>query len=206
MKKFVLIFLLLFVVKVNAYENKTFKIDIPEEYKLDVNENNTYKWEKDNNYISISVDDNKTKRYDVNLFSDEDIKKQSEYIENGINKGLEEYDIKATVSDSKKVTINDNSVLEYKIYLPSKKFTGYDMYQIGRMYTTDKYILTVIYSSDKEINEESEYNKVIDSLEVLDGPIKYETTKKRPYIIIIVIGTVLGIIGYIIDHTKKRKK
>lgn len=208
MKKLLFIFLLLFVVKVNAYENDIFKIDIPENYKLDTEENNVYKWSVDNKYISISVDSNKEKRYNINSFNDDEIKKQSEYIEKGINERLKEYKLEATVSDSKRVTENGVSSLEYKIYYPSKKLTGYNMYQIGRMYTTNKYILTIVYSNDKEINEENEYYELINSLKIFDEDVKPVklTLNNRYFITIIAIGSLLAIISIIIDRIKKRKK
>ena len=204
MKKFILLLLLLFVVKVNAYENDVFTIEIPEGYKIVTESDDTYKWEKDNSYISINVESNNTKKYNVKSFSDEEIKKQSEYIEKGVNERLKKYNLEAKVSDSKRV----NNSLEYSVYFPSKKLTGYDMYQIGRMYTTQKYITNVVYSNDKEIKEDDIYYKFIDTLKINDEEIKPgDTSIKDNHITrIIVIGVILGILGFVLDVIKKRMK
>ena len=60
MKKILLVLLLIItsIKPIYAYENEYFSIDIPENYKLTMNENNIYKWENKDKYISITVADN----------------------------------------------------------------------------------------------------------------------------------------------------
>ena len=207
MKKFfiITIMLLMLITKVKAYENEVFKINIPESYVLeDSEEENNYRWIKDNNYISITTSDNSKLKYDVKEFTDEDINKQKEYLETGINKGLEKYNINITVNDIKKLNDDDIYYLEYDIYYPSKEITGYDMYQKGRMYTTNKYITTIIYSSDKEIAGNDEYLNIINSLDILDSNVIHSNLTL--YIIItIASGILLFVIAVIIIKKRKHK-
>lgn len=207
MKKFfiITIMLLMLITKAKAYENEIFKIDIPESYVLeDSKEENNYRWIKDNNYISITTSDNSKLKYDVKEFTDEEINKQKEYIETGINKGLEKYNINITVNDIKKLNDDDIYYLEYDVYYPSKDITGYDMYQKGRMYTTNKYITTIIYSSDKEIAGNDEYLNIINSLDILDSNVIHSNLTL--YIIItIASGILLFVIAVIIIKKRKHK-
>ncbi len=207
MKKFfiITIMLLMLITKAKAYENEIFKIDIPESYVLeDSKEENNYRWIKDNNYISITTSDNSKLKYDVKEFTDEEINKQKEYLETGINKGLEKYNINITVNDIKKLNDDDIYYLEYDVYYPSKDITGYDMYQKGRMYTTNKYITTIIYSSDKEIAGNDEYLNIINSLDILDSNVIHSNLTL--YIIItIASGILLFVIAVIIIKKRKHK-
>ena len=92
MKKLFILFVLLFnVVNIKAYENKYFDIDIPQEYQITVEENNLYKWEKDNKYISISISNNEN-GYTVKNYTEEDINNQKIYIEEKINENLDKND------------------------------------------------------------------------------------------------------------------
>ena len=110
MKKLLFIFtlILLSISNVKAYENEYFKIDIPEKYKETLNENGNYKWENDNKYISITISDNTELNYDVKLYTEEDIQNKKDYIETNINKELEKYNIKVSVTDIKKQQLKDD--------------------------------------------------------------------------------------------------
>ena len=102
MKKMILsLFLFLFMFNINAYENEYFKINIDSSYKEEILDNNTYKWTKDNNYIAITIDSNQSKKYDVSKFTDEDIQKQKEYLENSFNETFKEYNIKVHIKKVK---------------------------------------------------------------------------------------------------------
>ena len=207
MKKIILIVILLFItINVKAYENNIFSINVDEKYKLTLENKNAYRWTKDNNYIAISISDNSKLKYDVKNYTDEDIENQKKYFEEGINNGISKYNITATINEVKKLNNNENYYLEYDIYYPSKKNIGYDMYQKGRMYTTNKYIVTIIYSSDKSLEKNNEYENILNSLTIFD---KNEVVKRNDNLIIyflIIIGVVSGIIGAIISTKKNANK
>ena len=206
MKKILLLFLTFFtVLSIKAYENDFFKVDIPDNYKQTVNETNMYKWTKDNNYFAVTISDNTKLNYDIINFTDEDLVKQKEYLEKGINEGLKKYNITASVSDIKKVENENKSFLEYNVFYPSKKATGYDTYQKGRMYTTSKYITTVIYNSDSEIKDDNvEFKTIIDSFNILDNNIVIKTITIKDYIILVItIGIIAGIIGAFVSIKKR---
>ena len=201
------LFTLIMFTHVFAYENKFFKVELPDSYKQTVNETNMFKWVKDNNYLAITISDNTKLKYNVVEFKDEDLVTQKEYLEKGINDGLKKYEITAEVSNINKVTKNNTTYLEYDVFYPSKEITGYDTYQKGRMYTTNKYITTVIFNSDKEIKEDNqEYQNIMNSLTILDSNIVIKTITIKDYIIAIVsVGIIAGIIGAIISQKKKYK-
>lgn len=207
MKKILIMFLILLtIINVKAYENNIFKIDIDESYKLELESNNAYRWTKDNNYIAISVSDNTKLKYDVKNYTDEDIKNQKKYFEEGINSGISKYNITATINEVKKLNNDKNYYLEYDIYYPSKKAIGYDMYQKGRMYTTNKYIITIIYSSDNKLDKNNEYETILNSLNILDDYNVVKTNYNWFIYTFISIGVIAGIIGAIISIKKNAKK
>ncbi len=202
MKKiFLIIMILSSFITVKAYENDYFKVDIPDGYNLTSKSNNTYKWDKENNYIAITVSNNSETKYNIKYYTDEDIENQKNYIEKRINEGLAKYNIKSTVSNIRKDNIDDIYFIEYDLYLPSKKAIGYDTYQKGRIYSLDKYLITLIYNNDSQIKEE-EYNTFINSFTIKD--IAIDTKIKRLIIAAIVIGVVSGIIGYFVSLKKKK--
>ena len=49
---------------INAIENNYFKLNVPDGYTEEINESSLYKWTKDNNYITVTIDNN-TNRYDI---------------------------------------------------------------------------------------------------------------------------------------------
>ena len=190
--------------KVYAYENKYFNIDIPENYKLTENTEYMYKWDNNHKYVAITINSNLKTQFIIKDFSEEDLIKRKEYIEEGLNKGLEKYNIKATVSNMKKYITEDNSYLEYDIYYPTKEHTGYDTYQKSRMYATKNYIMTLTYSSDKNLDEDTEYKTLLDSFKIIDTELVIKDSYKKLIYIIVIVGTVLGLIGGIMSF-KKRK-
>ncbi|UKI58756.1 MAG: hypothetical protein L6V81_05200 [Clostridium sp.] len=64
-----------------------FKLNVPDGYTEEINEPSLYKWTKDNNYITVTIDNN-TNRYDILRYTEDDMKKYEEYIENSINEQL----------------------------------------------------------------------------------------------------------------------
>lgn len=199
----ILLFIGMLSVNVNALENSYFKIDIPEGYKEEINESILYKWTKDNNYITITIDNN-TNRYDILRYTEDDMKKYEEYIENSINEQLKDYNIKVDVKNVRKEKINDRNCIVYDTIWPTKESTGYDTYQRGYTFTTDKYIMMLTYSSDSELDNNTELTNLIDSFKVLDSEIVYND--KYRYRIMIIIAVVVGLIGFTISAIVKKRK
>ena len=200
MKKIFLVLLLFSIIKVYAYENNYFEINIPENYTLTNETVNSYKWEKDKNYIAISY--TSYNNLSIKNFNDEDIQKQKENIENRINEELSNYDIKANITSIKKDNKDDLYYLEYELYLPSKKVLGFDTYQKGRMYSKNSSLFTLILNSDKEIIND-EYNNLVDSFIIKD--FLSVSTFKSHLILIVFIGIIAGIIGYFISLKNKKQ-
>lgn len=202
MKKILLsLFLLSLCINIKAYENDYFKINIPNNYKEEIINDDTYKWSNDNNYVSISIVSNTALKYNIEAYTEKDIENQKKYIEENINNSLKEYKIKVNVTDINKVLLNNNYVLKYSVYWPTKDITGNDTYQIGNVFTTQKYIITILYSSNNEIDNE-EYSSIINSFTIKDK-ISKVITYKEAFVFILVIGSALAIILVIIEHNKK---
>ena len=199
----ILLFIGMLCVNVNALENSYFKIDIPEGYKEEINEPSLYNWTKDNNYITITIDNN-TNRYDILRYTEDDMKKYEEYIENSINEQLKDYNIKVDVKNVRKEKINDRNCIVYDTVWHTKESTGYDTYQRGYTFTTDKYIMMLTYSSDSELDNNTELTNLIDSFKVLDSEIVYND--KYRYRIMIIIAVIFGLIGFTISAIIKKRK
>ena len=191
------------ILNIKALENSYFKINIPEEYTEEINESSLYKWTKDNNYITITIDNN-TNRYDILRYTEDDMKKYEEYIENSINEQLKDYNIKVDVKNVRKEKINNRNCIVYDTVWPTKESTGYDTYQRGYTFTTDKYIMMLTYSSDSELDNNTELTDLINSFEVLDSEIVYND--KYRYRVMIIIAVVFGLIGFTISAIIKKRK
>ena len=85
-----------------------------------------------------------------------------------INKSLESYNINVEVTNIEKIQLNNTYSLNYTIYWPTKSLTGHDSFQIGNVISSDKYMTTVIYNCNDEIDYE-EYNKIINSFKINDS-------------------------------------
>lgn len=204
MKKiFTILILFIGMLNVSALENEYFKVNIPDTYKEEINEKKLYKWTKDNNYITITIDDN-TNKYDILRYTDDDMKKYEKHIENSINEQLKEYNIKVDVKNVKKDKINNRNCIVYDTVWPTKESTGYDTYQKGYTFTTNNYIIMLTYSSDTELTDNEELNNIIDSFTILDSEIVYSTESK--YKIMIILAVIAGIIGYIVSAIFKKRK
>lgn len=208
MKKTLLtIILLLIAFNVKAYENEYFKITIPQEFtETKEEEQNIYKWSNSSNDTIIITVSSNTDNYDISKFNDNDLKDYETYIEETLNNELSQYSIKVEANNSKIDTLNNKSVLTYDVFWPTKESYGFDTYQRAYVFTTNKYVITYTYTSDSIISEENEYYKnSISSLEILDDEIKDNSFFSKRINIIIIVGVVAGIIGYIISTLKKRK-
>lgn len=202
-KLFTILILFIGMLNVSALENEYFKVNIPDTYKEEINEKKLYKWTKDNNYITITIDDN-TNKYDILRYTDDDMKKYEKHIENSINEQLKEYNIKVDVKNVKKDKINNRNCIVYDTVWPTKESTGYDTYQKGYTFTTNNYIIMLTYSSDTELTNNEELNNIIDSFTILDSEIVYSTESK--YKIMIILAVIAGIIGYIVSAIFKKRK
>lgn len=200
---FTILILFIGMLNVSALENEYFKVNIPDTYKEEINEKKLYKWTKDNNYITITIDDN-TNKYDILRYTDDDMKKYEKHIENSINEQLKEYNIKVDVRNVKKDKINNRNCIVYDTVWPTKESTGYDTYQKGYTFTTNNYIIMLTYSSDTELTDNEELNNIIDSFTILDSEIVYSTESK--YKIMIILAVIAGIIGYIVSAIFKKRK
>lgn len=188
---------------INAIENNYFKLNVPDGYTEEINESSLYKWTKDNNYITVTIDNN-TNRYDILRYTEDDMKKYEEYIENSINEQLKDYNIKVDVKNVRKDKINNRNCIVYDTVWPTKESTGYDTYQRGYTFTTDKYIMMITYSSDSELDNNTELTDLINSFEVLDSEIVYND--KYRYRVMIIIAVVFGLIGFTISAIIKKRK
>lgn len=172
MKKiFFLLIYFLFMLNVEAYSNDLFQIDIPDEYKIE-NNKAIYKWNKDDSYIAITVDDNTKLQYNVSSYTDEDINNYKSHLETSISEGLKNYNVSVNVRDVFKEKINDVDSLTYNLSFNSKEV---NQYQKGNVFTTENYIITFVISSNKEINEE-EYSSILNSLTIHDEKIRFKFT------------------------------
>lgn len=206
MKKIILLLLcVLSIGYVKAYENEYFQIEIPDGYKEEKLEGNAFKWKKDNKYIAVTIADNTENQYNVKYFTSLTIQQQKEYLENSLNKGLSEYDVKVSIADIKKEHDKNNYYLEYTIVFPSTEKTGHNIYQKGRMYTTEHYITSITYSSDTGSDLNDEYNTIVNSFQILDTLITYSSIDPKAYLAaMIILGVIFGVIYYLVS-TKKRK-
>lgn len=202
---FTILLLLALIPIVNAEQFKTdsFEINIPEGYKLTKQTDFIYKWDKDNNYIAITLSSNENLKYNIKYYSKDDIDNQKAYLENNINKQLADYNIRVTVTNIEKKNIDDLYYLECDLYYPSVDKTGYNIYQKQRLYSTNNYLLTLVYNSDQEITDE-DYSLIADTLKINDKTIDQHI--KFILVSILVIGATLAVISYIIGEKKKKKK
>lgn len=206
-KLLIAVLTLMSVCNVKAVENDVFKIDIPDNFVEDKVEEKTniYKWEnKDNNIfhnIVITIDKNDAEnKYNVKHFNNEDISNYTKYIEESTNNELKEYDIKVKVSNMKKEVINKSDALSYDTLWPTIDKLGYDTYQKGFIYTTNKYIITLTYTSNQEIkNDDETLTNIKNSFQIKDESIKQESFLDSKTNRIILTAVILGIIGVIIS-------
>lgn len=206
MKKIFFLFILILfsIVNVYAFENEYFKIDIPDNYDIETNdsESRIYKWNNESDYLIITVDLNDNK-YFIKDYTDNDILNQKKYLEDNINSALEDYKVNIIVSNIFKTKIKEEYTLQYDLYWPTKEITGEDTYQRGNVFTTGKYIITYLYSSNTEIKDDNEiYLKTINSFEMKD---KSEVKKKLTinFGFIVIVGVILAIVNYLFSLTKK---
>lgn len=199
-KLFIFIMILLSINIVYAYENEYFDINIPNNYILETNSTNVYKWSKDSNYISVTVNNNKSNN--ISSYSKSDIDRELNIMKESYNDGLKEYNITVTIDNMKKEHINNKSVLIYDMYFPTTNSTGYDMYQKGLTLTTKNYVYTLIYSSDKEIDEDY-FSNLINTFEVHDeAQIDYELAK---VLITILFGLLMFLVSIVLIYKYKLK-
>ena len=198
MKKVYLILLvLLSIINVKAYENKYFEINIPSDFEKEETTENVYKWSNKNKYISIVIVDNITSQ-NISKLNDKDIQKEKESMLKTYNSTLNNYKTEATIDNMKKEIINDKTVLLYDIFIPTKDNIGFDTYQKGLTSTTNNYIITLIYSSDIEIDNDY-FNNLVRTFKI------YDKEKNNTPIIVFTILFTISIVGAIIYYFKRKK-
>lgn len=207
MKKIlVLLFLLICSIsKINAYENEYFNIDIPDDFKLIQSDNNIYKWSKDNDYIAVTINNNES-NYNIKKYSETDINNFKTHLQDSFNTQLKDYNIIVDVNNINKIELNDTSVLSYNIYWPTKDIIKYDMYQKGLTYTTKNYIISIIYNSENEINDDNIiYTNIKNNFSIKDEYFKETILNNNHsfnYLIPISIIIILGIVYLYIKKLK----
>lgn len=201
MKKVVvfLICLLLFT-KVYAYENKYFSIDIKEPFKGPTVEGKKYVFTNGNEYISIIVNKNKD-NYEISKFTDEDIENQKKYLETEYKEKFSKYSSNVSITNIELKNIDSLYYLEYDVFYETKKTIGYNIYQRCRMYSTDNYIYSILYNSDKEITN----NDYLDTFKIKDKYLK--DVNITTYIIsLISLLVLLLLIDYLFSKKKHKKR
>ncbi len=210
MKKILLfIFVSLFAININATDYKYFNINIPDDFELKEQKDNIYEWvlkENNHNTLVITIAGNDGNKNNISKYTDENIQKYKEYIQNEYDKALKEYNLKIEINNLKKEKVNDMDALVYDITWPTKDSIGYNTYQKGITFTTSKYVYVYVWTQDTPIDVNNEtYKNILNSLKLNDEVIKdkglLNTERKR----IIFVGTIAGIIGYIISALKRRK-
>ena len=197
MKKIILIItLLLTFTKVYAYENEYFSIDMNESFKQQETKDRIYIFSKGNEYVSITIDNNKDK-YDVSKFTEEDIKKQKEYLETKYKETFKDYTNNIQVTNMELVKSNTKDYLEYDFYFETKSSIGYNIYQRCRMYTTDNYVYSIVHNSDKEITN----NDYLNTFKIKDSYLR----KINIWVYAIMLIIILAII-ILIDYLLHKKR
>lgn len=150
--------------KVYAYENEYFYIELNDKFKETSNTNNNYIFTKDNEYISVTISKNKD-NYDISKFTEDDIKNQKEYLTKTYSKRFNKYSSNTSITNIELKSSETTYYLEYDIFYETKKSIGYNIYQKCRMYTTNKYVYSILYNSDKEIKN----TDIIDTFKIKDS-------------------------------------
>ncbi len=212
MKKILLIVCMLILpCIVSAYENDYFTIDVKGDYKEMIQENDVYKWNSNNDNelpsITITVTkNNATNKQNIEKFKDSDLEAYKKTIENTINNGLSEYNLKVSVGELQKSKLNDYTSLTYLTTWPTKDSFGYNMYQKSYVITTENYITTLVYTTTNESDQNNEDIKnTLSSFKINDEEIVEEGFFANERNQIIIVGAAAGLIGYIISALKKKK-
>ena len=187
----------LFIPIIYSYENDYFILNVPEDYKETINDN-IYSWQKDNVFINVVINENKDK-YDINDFNDNDLKKQKDYIIDSYKNELSKYQLVPTINYIKVIKDNKISYLEYELFFDSKDTIGHNVYQKGRLYTSNNYVYTLTYDTENEFND-NDIN-ILNSFKVKDTYLKNINYKVYIFLFILFGGLIL-LIDYLIN--KKR--
>ena len=199
-KVVVLLICLLLFTKVYAYENKYFSIDIKEPFKGPTIKGKSYVFTNGNEYISIIVNKNKDK-YEVSKFTQEDIEKQKKYLIEEYKDKFSKYSANVSITNIELKNIDSLYYLEYDVFYDTKKAIGYNIYQRCRMYTTDNYVYSILYNSDKEIKD----NNYLDTFKIKDKYLKEVNITVYIISLISLLG-VLILIDYLFSKKKHKKR
>lgn len=207
-KLFVALLMLIFICHVSAYENKYFKMDIPDKFKETKIDDTTFKWENGNENIVITLTNNSsTNKNNIEYYTEDDLEEYRKYIEEGINEQIKEYNIKVKVSNVKKGKQNGMNTISYETFWPTKESITHDIYQKGYAFTTNNYVYVYTYTSDKKITDENEsFYKTLNSFKPLDSQIEKKGFFDAEWKKILVTSIVFGVLGAILSMIKKSKE
>lgn len=197
MKKVILLLIgLLIINKVYAYENDYFYFDIDKSFKEQTIEDKKYIFSKDNEFISITINDNNND-YNVSKFTQKDIDKQKEIIIKEYTTKFKDYTSNVEITNIELKHTKDIDYLEYDIFYDTKSSIGYNIYQRCRMYTSNNYVYSILYNSDKEITN----NDYLNTFKIKDSYLK----KINLWVYAILLIVMLGLIIFI-DHLLHKKR
>ncbi len=196
MKKIILIFVLLLTVNTNNFENKYFKIVLPDNY-IQSKDNNTYKWTNKNNkndYLLITIAKNNI--FNVEDFTDDDINKYKDNLEKSFS---EELNINNKIYNIKKEKINGYYALIYNTVYYKNDILDHDIYHKAYLFTYNGYTYLCSFVSDvEEFND----NEIMNSFDI-----KTIVEINYTYInILVVVGSILAIATAIIRRVIKKKR
>lgn len=208
-----LLCLILFPSNIFAFSNDYFDISITDEFKeTKTDDELAFKWvsDSDNKLPSIVITiekNNSATPYNIESYTVEELVVYKKQIVNKMKESLKDYDIDVTVSNIEKKNINGLTSMYYTIYWPTKDSYGYDMYQRSTVFTTKKYVTTIIYSTtDEKDYKTTKYIDLINSLKIKDTSITdynfFDSTLNR----IVIVGIIGGIIGFIISAVRKKRR
>ena len=201
MKKILLVIILsLITSEIITYNNDYFTISFPKYLSETKEENNNYIWSNDSEYLSVTISDN-IEHYNISKLTQKELDKQKEYIINTYKEKLNDYNTEVTLDNMYLNKENTLTYLEYDLHLISTKDIGHDIYQKCRMYTTDNYVYSVLYSNEIPLTLQN--IKVLDSFKVKDNYLK--NINYVLYIVLLIVSLILVfIVNYLIQ--KRRQK
>lgn len=213
MKKIFLAVFLFIPITVLAYENEYFSIDINDEYNEAIINDNVYTWTNKttndipNIVITIS-NNNKNKLQNIKDYTSKDIDNYKLSLENKYNNELSKYNINTSITTIKKKNINNIPSIYYETYYNTLDYYGYDIYQYNYTFTTNNYITSITYTTNKN---ENKLESFINTFKIKDSIIKdksfFEYKKNKILILLLSIGLlILLIFELLLRKTKKSKK
>lgn len=207
MKKLFTIILLIMAINIKAYENKYFKINIPDNFVQDDTKVPIYKWtNKDNNHENIVITVSKNDNHDqIKNYKTDDIINYEKYLKEQFDQKLKDYDINIEINNTKKEILNGIYNLNYDVYWPTKEKIGYDTYQKGYIFTINDFIFVYNFTSDKSLLDNNYLIDSINSFKPNDSIINSKNVKVKIVILTGIIAAIISTIAKYIIRSKKHK-